>query len=130
MESLHVAGVQHGLQIGLPCRFDGLQGRQQGVLQPVAHRLPVVADELGQFTVRAERVFHRQTSLHPVLHEVPPQVDMVTEIGFDLPHRRIYLTPVGLVLPCPIVGGNSLLPFLLRFIFVHRHIKIDTAKIG
>jgi hypothetical protein len=55
---------------------------------------------------------------------------MVAEERFDFPHRGIYLTPVGLVLPCPIVGGNSLLPFLLRFIFVHRHIKIDTAKIG
>ena len=126
MESLHVAGVQHGLKIGLTCRLDGLQCRKQGILQPVAHRLPVVADELGQFTVHTESILHRQAGLHPVLHEVPPEIDMVGQERLDVLDRGLHLTPVWLVLlrltALPL--GGSLLAFLLWFLFTHRQLVL------
>ena len=101
MERLDVAGVDDLFKTALPCGLDILEGIQQGVAQAVGHRLVVVADEQCQFTVLAEGVLRRQTGLHPVLHRVPPQVDVVTQECLDLLRRGVLLLPRHLVFLFP-----------------------------
>ena len=101
MERLDVAGVDDLFKTALPCGLDILESRQQGIAQAVAHRLEVVADERRQLAVLAEGVLCRQSGLHPVLHRVPPQVDVVTQERLDLLRRGVLLLPRHLVFPFP-----------------------------
>ena len=63
VETWHIARIEHGLKVRPPRVLNGLESGQQGVLETVAHRLEVVADELRQFIVAAEGIFGRQSRL-------------------------------------------------------------------
>ena len=98
LESRHIPGVEHRLQVALPRGLDDIEGRQQGVFETVAHRLPVVAGELCEFAVLTEGIPRRQTGLHTVFHPIVSQVDVVAEERLDLLRRGILLLPRHLVL--------------------------------
>ena len=109
----HIARVDDGVEIAAARGLDSLKGRQQRVPQAIAHRLPVVADELCQFAVAAEGILRRQTGLHTVLHRIVAQIDMVAQERLDLPWRRILLPPRFLVATVPIDFLGPFGPFVV-----------------